>query len=170
VRPGVFVSLSAAVFVLAACSKPAPPQITPKEARLVGLGPTGAELVVVVEATNPNRVTLSAQSVTAHAKLDGKWELGTVKIDKPIVLPPNTPTAVETAMTLPWSNMNALGALATAQRPVPYVVEGTVTVGGESLHVDLPFSVSGTLSKEQIAAAALKSLQNIPALPGLKLP
>lgn len=155
------------VIGLAACSKPQPPTIVPKEARVAAISPAGLDLVVKVEATNPNSMTLTAQSFTGRAKLDGKWDLATVTISKPIVLPPHQPTMIEVPLTMPWQDVNALVAMSTAQKPVPYVVDGTVKVGGESLNVDLPYSVSGTISREQIAAAALKS---IPAIPGLTIP
>jgi LEA14-like dessication related protein len=157
------------VLAVAGCKKPLPPQIVPKEARAVAISPAGLDLVIGVVATNPNAITLSAQSVTAKAKLDGKWDLGTVKIDKPIALPPNVPTTVEVPMSMPWGDARALASLATAPGPVPYVVEGTVNVGGESLNVDLPFTLQGTLTREQIAAAALKSIPQIPGLPAIKL-
>lgn len=150
-----------------ACSKPEPPTLVPKEAKVTAVGPTGLSLLLRMEATNPNRVTLSAQSVTGKATLDGKWDVGTVTISKPIALPPNVPTMIDVPLTLPWTDLNALGALATAPGPVPYVVEGTVAVGGERLNVNLPFRLSGTITREQIANAALKSL---PAIPGLTFP
>lgn len=146
---------------LSACSKPQPPTIVPKEARVAAISPAGIDLVLKVEATNPNSMTLSAQSFTGKAKLDGKWDLATVTISKPVVLPPREPTMIEVPLTMPWQDANALIAMSTAQKPVPYVVDGTVKVGGESLNIDIPYSVSGTISREQIAAAAMKS---IPAL------
>lgn len=130
----------------------------PKEARVAAVSPTGLDIVVKVEATNPNNVTLSAQSFTGKAKLDGKYDLATVTVAKPISIPPKTPTILEVPMTLPWSDGTALIALATAQKPVPYVVDGTVTIGGESLNVSVPYSLSGTISREQIIAAGAKSL------------
>jgi LEA14-like dessication related protein len=151
--------------LVVACTKPAPPQITPREVRAVGLSPAGLDLVIGVVATNPNNVTLSAQAVTAKAKIDGKWDLGQVKIAKPIVLPPGAPTPLDVPMTMPWTDVRALATLALAPKPVDYVVEGTVTVGGEHLNVDLPFSLRGTLTPAQIAAAAMKS---VPGLPGLR--
>lgn len=153
--------------VLLACSKPQPPTIVPKAARVAAISPVGIDLIVQVEATNPNRVTLSAQSFTGKAKLDGKYELATVTVSKPVVLPPHQPTMIDVPLTMPWQDANALIAMSTAQRPVPYVVDGTVKVGGESLNVDIPYSVSGTITREQIAAAAMKS---IPAIPGLTVP
>jgi LEA14-like dessication related protein len=150
-----------------ACSKPEPPTLVPKEVKLTALGPTGANVLLRVEATNPNRVALSVRSVTGKAKLDDKWALGTVTIANPVVLPPHAPTMVDVPMTLPWSDLNALTALAAKTGPVPYVVDGTVSVGGEHLNVDLPFSISGTITREQILGAALKSL---PVIPGLTAP
>lgn len=150
-----------------ACSKPEPPTLVPKEAQVTAVSPAGLSVLVRMEATNPNRVTLSAQSVTGKAKLDGKWDLGTVTITKPIVLPPNVPTMIDVPLTMPWKDMTTIGALASAPGPVPYVIEGTVTVGGEKLNVELPFSISGTITREQVVNAALRSL---PTIPGLNIP
>ncbi|HVH47597.1 MAG TPA: LEA type 2 family protein [Labilithrix sp.] len=162
-RRVLFVGLTAAL-LSSACSKPEPPRLTPKEAQVTAVGPAGINVLLKMEATNPNRVTLSAQSVTGKAKLDGKWDMGTVTITKPVVLPPGVPTMIDVPMTLPWTDMKTLAALAAAPGPVPYVVEGTVTVGGERLNVDVPFTLSGTITREQIAGALLKSLPTIPGL------
>lgn len=152
-------------FMLVACSKPEPPKLVPKELQVTSLGPQGAGLLVRLEATNPNRVALSARSVTAKAKLDGKWELGTVTSTSPVVLPLGAPTNVDVAMLLPWNDLKAVSALALAAGPVPYTVEGTVNVGNEALNFDLPFSLSGTLTREQVIAAALKPVIAPPGLP-----
>lgn len=149
------------------CSKPEPPRITPKEARVRSIGPAGVDLLVTVEAVNPNRVGLSVRSVTGKARLDDRWDLGMVTIAKPIVLPPGTPTTIDAPMTMAWADVQSLAVLAASPRPVPYVVEGTVSIGGERLNVDVPFSLSGTISREDLARAALGS---IPAIPGLTAP
>lgn len=148
----------ASTLVASACKKPDPPHVVPKEARVVGLGPRGLDVQLKVEATNPNGVTLSVQSFTGKAKLDGRWDMGSVTVSKPVVLPPRTPTMIDVPMTLPWTDMTALAQLATSPRPVPYVVEGTAKIGGEKLNVDVPFSIPGTITREQIVAAALGSL------------
>lgn len=162
-RRVLFAGALAALFA-GACSKPEPPKLVPKEARVTAIGPAGLSVLLRMEATNPNRVTLSAQSVTAKAKLDGRWDVGTVTITQPIVLPPSVPTMIDVPLAMPWADVTALGALATATRPVPYVVEGTVRVGGERLSVDLPFSLSGTITREELTSAALKALPTIPTL------
>lgn len=152
---------------LGACSKPEPPTLVPKEAQVTAVGPAGLNVLVKMEATNPNRITLSAQSVTGKATLAGKYSLGTVTIAKPVSLPPNTPTMIDVPLTMPWADLTALGAIAQATGPVPYVIEGTVAIGGESLNVNVPFSVPGTITRDQAIGAALKSL---PAIPGLTAP
>src|SRR5689334_16719692 len=89
--------------VCAACKKPLPPKVTPKEARVTAVSARGIDVLVKVEATNPNSFTLSARSVTGKAKLDGRYDMATVTIDKPVVLPPNNaPTMIEAPMMLPW--------------------------------------------------------------------
>jgi LEA14-like dessication related protein len=157
-------ALALAAALAAACKQPEPPRVTPKEARVAAVSPQGLEVVVKVEATNPNSISLSAQSFTGKAKLDGKWEMGTVTISKPVVLPPNVPTTIDVPMTMPWTDVKALATIIGAQRPVPYVVDGTIKIGGERLNVDVPFAVSGTISREELTAAALKSISAIPGL------
>ena len=145
-----------------ACSKPEPPQLVPKEVRVAAVSPMGLDVVVKVEATNPNSIALSAQSFTGKAKLDGKYDLAMVTVNKPFSLPAKQATLLEVPMTLPWSDLSALSALAQTTKPIPYVVDGTVTVGGESLNVSLPYSVSGTIAREQIIAAAMKGIPSFP--------
>lgn len=147
------------------CSKPEPPKLSPKKVSVVAVGTAGLDLMLEIEATNPNGFTLSAQSFTGKATLDGKWQMGTVTVSKPVSLPPKVPTMVDVPLSLPWTDAMALASLATVQRPIPYVVEGSVKIGGEKLNVDVPVSMSGTITREQIANAALKSLPAIPGLP-----
>jgi LEA14-like dessication related protein len=151
----------------AACSTPEPPRLVPQEAAVTSVGAAGVGLVIKIQATNPNRFELSAQSVTGKATLAGKWQLGTVRIDTPVVLPGSATTTLDVPMTLPWTDMQTLATLASSPGPVPYVFDGTVTIGGGRLHVDLPFSVSGTITREQAAGALLNSL---PKIPGLTVP
>lgn len=165
-RRYLFAGLTAAL-LMSACSKPEPPTLVPKEARVTAVGATGVDILLQIEATNPNRVTLSAQSFTGKARLDGKWDLGSVTVTKPVVLPPNVATTIDVPMSLPWADVKTLAALASATGPVPYTIDGTVTVGGERIAVNLPYSISGTITREQVAGAALKAL---PVIPGLTAP
>ena len=65
-----------------------------------------------------------------------------------------------------WKGLGGLASLAQAKKPVPYTVEGTATVGGESLNVDVPFKLEGKITPEQVQQALVKSLKGIPGLPG----
>jgi hypothetical protein len=150
-------AIVAALFV-AACQKPVPPEIRPKEAVVTAVGPQGLSLRVVVEATNKNAFALSAESMTAKARLvEPAADLGTAVVATPITLAPNVPTTIPAQVTLPWSDVRTLATLAMAGRPVDYIVDGTVRVGGR-LQVDLPVTLRGTITREQAAAAALKGL------------
>jgi LEA14-like dessication related protein len=131
---------------------------------VVAIGPQGLNLLLKVEATNPNSFTLSAEAVTAKARLDNRFDMGAVSITQAIVLPPNIPTMIDVPMTMPWTDVKGLALLASTPKPVPYVVEGKVKIGGERLNVDVPFSIPGTISRDQIIAAAAKGLPGFPAL------
>ena len=152
---------------LSACQKPQPPTIVPKEARVTAVGVTGIDLVVVVEATNPNGFTVTAQSFTGKARLAGKYDLGTVTVQKAVVLPSKAKTTIEVPMTMPWADVQTLGTLLASPQPIPYAIDGTAKIGGENLNVDVPFAVTGTITRDQIGAAAMKGF---PAIPGWTAP
>jgi hypothetical protein len=160
-------ALAAFVLVSASCKKPEPPQITPKEAKVTALGPAGVTMQVKVDALNPNAYELTAQSITAHAKIDGKYELGAVTVPEAITLPPNKPTEITASMTMPWGDVQTLASLMGTPGAIPYSIEGTAKIGGEKLNVDVPFAATGTITRDQIVGAAVKGL---PPIPGLVLP
>lgn len=160
-------ALLALFTLLAACSKPVPPQLAPKGVRVAAVSPAGLDVVITVTATNPNAFDLTAQSFAGKAKVAGKYDLGTVTVTKPVTLPSKQATDIDVPMTLPWTNLAAMAELAQARAPVPYTVDGTATIGGKSLNADVPFSISGTITPQQFQAAVLK---NIPAIPGLTIP
>jgi LEA14-like dessication related protein len=149
------------------CSKPDPPVLTPKEAKLSGVSLSGVTFNLNVEAYNPNRVDLSAQSVTGKVVLDGKYDLGTATITTPVSLPAGARTTIAVPLALAWHDMSAFAQLASSNRAAPYTVDGTVTVGGERLNVDLPFHLAGTITHDELVKVTTSSL---PALPGFKIP
>ena len=155
------------LLVAGACSKPLPPQLTPKEAKVTSVDPTGFDMRVKMEAFNPNGFELSVRSVVAHVVVDGTHDLGTVTAAQPMSLPANARTLIDVPLNMKWKGAVNLATLAASRRPIPYVVDGTATVGGESLNIDVPFKLQGTMTPEQLQAAGLKSLQNIPGLQGL---
>lgn len=159
----VIVSLAGAV----ACSKPQPPQLTPQQAKVTAVDMNGFDMMVKMDAFNPNAFELAVQSVVAHVVVDGNQDLGTVTASKPITLAASAHTPIDVPMTLKWKSATGFAAIAASRRPVPYTVDGTATVGGNRLNVDIPFKLQGTMTPEQLQQAGLKSLQAIPGLQGL---
>jgi LEA14-like dessication related protein len=165
----VFFTLAAFVglVALSACSKPQPPQLTPQQARVTSVDMNGFDMTVKMDAFNPNAFELSVQSVSAHVLVDGNQDLGTVTASKPIALAANAHSVIDVPMNVKWKNAASFAAIATSRKPVLYTVDGTATVGGKSLNVDVPFKLQGTMTAEQLQQAGLKSLQAIPGLQGL---
>jgi len=160
------VSLAAVVTCLA-CSKPQPPQLTPQQAKVTAIDVNGFDMTVKMDAFNPNGFELAVQSVVAHVIVDGNQDLGTVTASQPIALAANAHTAIDVPMNVKWKSASGFAAIATSRRPVPYTIDGTATVGGNRLNVDIPFKLQGTITAEQMQQAGLKSLQAIPGLQGL---
>jgi LEA14-like dessication related protein len=120
-----------------------------------------------LDATNPNSFGLAVRSVTAQVRLDKQYDMGKTTISQPIDLPAKATTAVTVPLSIPWSNLAPLLALATSNKDVAYEVQGTATIGGSSLNVDVPFTASGTIAHDEILRATARS---IPAIPGLTAP
>jgi hypothetical protein len=80
-RRSLFV-LPVALLALAACSKPEPPRITPKEVKLVAISPTGIEVDVALAAENPNGIDLDARAVSATLSFDDGLEIGKTSLAK----------------------------------------------------------------------------------------
>lgn len=164
-------SALAALFVVAlaptlGCSKPEPPQITVKDAKVTDVSLAGITVAVDAEAYNPNAVPLTIQSFSGSAKLDGKYDLGAVTVTTPTSLPAGARTPITVPMAMPWQGVSTMATLAMGSGAIPYTVTGTVKVGGERLAIDLPFQVQGTLTREQIAQSAIRSVPGfVPTVP-----
>ena len=159
-----------AAILATACSRPQPPRLTPKEARVVSIDLSGFDVRVKMDALNPNGFELSVQSVVAHVIIDGNQDLGTVTTLVPITLPANAHSLIDVPLNVKWRGIGGLASIAAAKRSVPYTVDGTATVGGPRLHVEVPFRLEGVITAEQVQQAGLKSLRGIvgsQGLPGL---
>ena len=153
---------------LSGCSKPQAPTLVPKEATVTDVSLTGFDMTVKLDAFNPNSFAISVRSLSAHIIVNGNQDLGTVTSNTPINLPANAHTLVDAPLNVKWKGAGTIVQLAQARQAVPYTVDGTATVGGESLNVDIPFKLAGTITPQQIQAATQKSLQGaLPALQGL---
>lgn len=157
-----FIALAA--FPSFGCSKPEPPQITVKDAKVTNVDLAGLTVSVNAEAYNPNKIGLTIQSVTGSAKLDGKYDLGAVTVSTPMSLPAGARTPITVPLAMKWQNAMTVTAIAASAESIPYTVAGSVAVGGERLSIELPFEVQGTLTRAQIMQAAIRSIPT--GLPG----
>ncbi len=147
-----------------ACKKPLPPQLSPQSAKVLNVDLAGIDLRVTFDAFNPNAYDLSVRRVTAHVVIDGKLDLGTVTADQPISLPAGKRILIEVPIQVRWNGASALGAVGAVKKVVPYEVDGTANVGGETLNLDVPFKLKGEITQQQLVNATLKSLPNIPGI------
>jgi LEA14-like dessication related protein len=157
-----------ALLTLVACSKPAPPTLVPKSAVVNNISTTGIGIDVLLTATNPNSVDLTASDVRAHLVLDKTIEVGDATVEEHVRLPANQDTDLKVALSIPWANVGPLFELGMSdRRSIPYRLDGSLTLGGDLMSVQVPFRLAGNVSREQILQATLSSIPPIPALSGL---
>lgn len=144
-----------------ACSKPVPPTIAAERATVASVDAAGIGLDVDLAATNPNSEDLSVRELTAHVVLSGNRDIGTVTVPNTVTLGAGKTTPVAVRVSLKWSDMSTLAPFALAGADVPYVVDGTLSLGGVFQSIGVPFRLSGTIPRDQILRAAL------PSIPGL---
>ena len=160
---------AAAALVLVACAKPEPPRLTPLSARVTAISTAGIDVEIKLEAENPNGSALTARSLTATITLDGRHVLGTVTVPHRISLPAHQKTTIDVPLSSKWQDLSALVNLATSGKDIPYTVDGSMDLGGDTLSLNVPFSVGGTVTRQQLTQAMLKSIPTIPGLiPGAK--
>jgi LEA14-like dessication related protein len=134
------------------------PAVTPVEARVSSVAPTGLTVDVALDVYNPNSYPLSAQLVEGVVLLGNGAELGRGAARPPGSLAANSATRVITRLEVPWLNVTALAPFAFSGQPVPYSFRGQATIGGEDINLKVPFELSGTLTREQLLAAGLRGM------------
>ncbi len=153
----------AAALMVVACSKPQPPTIAPERATVTAVDAQAIHLDVTLTATNPNAVDLAVRDVTAHVVVAEKVDLGSMTLTQAYTLPAGKATSIGAPLTLPWSGVAALAQLTGAT--IPFTIDGTVELGGDLLHVTVPYHITGSMTRQQLLGATLNSL-----VPGLALP
>jgi hypothetical protein len=149
------------IIIGAGCSRPKPPTITPEKVVVTSIGPAGIDVLVNLGVENSNSSDLAGRSVTAKVVLDGKHDLGTVSVPREFHLPAGKRTELAVPMSVAWKEFSALLSLAGAPRNIPFDVDGSVSIGGDLLHVDVPFHISGVLTHEQLVQATMNSLPRL---------
>jgi len=151
----------AGALLVAACSRPKPPTITPEKAVVTVIAPSGIEMNVELAVDNPNGVDLSARSVTANVVLDHHLPLRTVTVPHEFRLAARSTSHLVIPMSLKWEDVSTLLTLAAANRNIPYDIDGSVSLGGDLLHADVPFKLSGALTHDELVKTTLNSLPRI---------
>src|SRR5262245_10809746 len=107
-----------ATLLFGACSKPSQPTLLPKRATITSVTLAGIDFVVLLSVTNPNSVALSARSVSATVTVDQSLSLGKVTVSRPLDLPAKSTTDLEAPLSLRWTDVPMLAALAAQNRDV----------------------------------------------------
>src|SRR5688500_6123621 len=105
---------------LAGCSKPQPPQVTARSARVTATAPTGVQLAVELDVHNPNAFPLLVESVEGTLSVAGGVEIGRGTARPSTDIPAQGAALVTSQLTVPWSNLTALAPFALSGAPVPY--------------------------------------------------
>jgi LEA14-like dessication related protein len=163
-RFSFFIALPLLVDVIGVfgCSKPQPPTITPVAASVTHIDAQGVEFRVELAVANPNSVDLSAREISSRIALNKTLDLGTVRLPKAVTLPAGQTTKIDAPVSVHWANVGALAQLAARGAAVPYSVDGTLDLGGALLQVGVPFHIEGSISRDQMVGATLRSLQGLP--------
>ena len=148
--------MSAALLAVVACSKPKPVQITPQSVQLASVGPEGVAVALSLTVHNPNGFPIIARSVSATFELQDGSELGRGSSSQPFTIPPEGDTQLPADLNMRWTNLGALTPYALTGKSLPYRISGTARLGGERLNLDVPFSISGQLTAQQVVAAGLR--------------
>lgn len=157
-RRSLALCLAATAVVLAGCSKPEPPTVTPRSIRAASLGPARITLAIELDVHNPNAFALSVQTVSGVLALEGGATLGTARAEPSTALPAEASTRVTLNLDVPWQNLPALAPFALSGADVPYQFRGVASVGGERLNTDVPFVLQGTLTRAQLLELGLRGL------------
>jgi len=143
-----------------ACAKPKPPTLTPKSAQVLAVNGTGVTLAVSFDVANPNRFPLVVHAVDGRFSLGpaAGVELGKAHAAPASSIPAEGTSTVTSEIAIDWTNLAALTPFLLSPAAVPYRFDGTATLGGESLNVNLPLTLTGELTRAQLINAGLGGL------------
>jgi len=135
-----------------------PPTLRPRAARVTQVGPTGIELLLQLDVQNPNAIPLAVRSVTGTLEVGAGTEVGRGRSNPGTTIPAKGSSVVDAQLTVSWTKLEALAPYALSPAPVPYRFRGTAAIGGQRLNVDVPFVVTGELTRDQLLQAGLRGL------------
>jgi len=158
--------LSIALVALAVgCSKPKAPTLTPRSAQVSAIKADGVQLALVLGAHNPNGFPIVANSVNGTFELQDGTPLGSAESSESFTIPSEGDQDLKATLDVRFNSMSVLAPYALAAKAVPYRIRGSARIGSENLNVDVPFTIDGVLTPEQVVAAGLRGAANLLAPP-----
>jgi len=139
-----------------ACSKPKPPELKPRSAQVAAIKPDSIELSLLLDAHNPNSFPIVAHRVAASFELPDGTALGHAETSDAFTIPAEGDAALSAKLDVRWNSLAALAPYALAAKPLPYRLRGSAQLGSEHLNVEVPFSLDGQLTPEQVIQAGVR--------------
>jgi LEA14-like dessication related protein len=154
----------ALVALAVGCSKPQPPSLTPRSAQVTAIKPDSVQLSLVLAAHNPNSFPIIVNLVSGSFELQDGTPLGSGQSAASFTIPAEGDQDLSATLDVRFTSLSALVPYALAAKPVPYRIRGTARMGSEHLNVDVPFTIEGQLTADQVIAAGLRGAANLPSL------
>jgi LEA14-like dessication related protein len=126
-------------------------------ARVAAVSLQGLDLDVEVQVNNPNSFPLAAEAVSGTLFIGGGQKLGHGSSRPSRDIPASGSSMVQSRVHIDWDDLAALAPFMTAET-LPYDFRGDVTLGGKSIHLTVPFTLSGHLTRTQLLQAGLRGL------------
>lgn len=145
----------------AGCSKPKPPTLTPRSAQITALKPDGVQLSLVLAAHNPNGFPLVVNAVNGNFELQDGTPLGSGSSSSSFNIPSEGDQDLPVALDVRFSSLSVLAPYALAAKPLPYRIRGSARIGSDNLNVDVPYTIEGELTAQQVIAAGLRGTANL---------
>lgn len=153
---------------LSHCSRPLPPRVTARGGTLTAVDATGLTVEIVLDVENPNSFALATESVggefTLSSPTAAATKLARVTVPTRTVIPAGRTQRVVATARAEWQSVGQAAALALAGRPIPWTFAGKARFGTGRLSLEVPFSIKGQLTPEQLVRAGLGTLPSFPSL------
>jgi LEA14-like dessication related protein len=157
----VLTGLSLLVVLAVGCSKPKPPTLTPRSAQVTALKPDGVQLSLLLGAHNPNGFPIVVNSVAGIFELQDGTPLGTGSSAAAFTIPSEGDQDLPVTLDVRFSSLSVLAPYALAAKPLPYRIRGNARIGSDNLNIDVPYTIEGQLTAEQVMAASLRGAANL---------
>lgn len=150
--------LALLILLAVACARVEPPTVRPVAGRVVRVGPAGIDLQAQLEVRNPNAFPLAVQTVSGVLEMGSSGEVGSGRCAPDTSIPARGSSVVDAELSVAWTKVESLAPYALSPAPVPYRFHGTASLGGERLNVDVPFELTGEVTRAQLLQAGLRGL------------